>query len=144
MWENFYELIEQRNKRNREGLIEMRVLLEKMIEEDMKKEKESACPAYRELEKKECERMLFSNFGKEELVRKPETEETGKTKRWRAKIGETYFYVGSDAIVYSTKELYGNRNDRYWDVGNYFRTSEEALRYSSELIIMFQERTLDK
>ena len=59
-------------------------------------------------------------------------------------MGETYFYVGSDAVVYSTKELYGNRNDRYWDVGNYFRTSEEALRYSSELIIMFQERTLDK
>lgn len=99
------------------------------------KDKESACPVYRELEEKECESTVFTNM---------ETEETGKTKRWRAKMGETYFYVGSDAVVYSTKELYGNRNDRYWDVGNYFRTSEEALRYSSELIIMFQERTLDK
>nr|DAZ47119.1 MAG TPA: hypothetical protein [Caudoviricetes sp.] len=135
MWEDFYELIAQQDKRNRKGLIEMRVLLEKVIEEDMKKEKESACPAYRESEEKECESTVFTNM---------ETEEIEKNKRWRAKMGETYFYVGSDAVVYSTKELYGNRNDRYWDVGNYFRTSEEALRYSSELIIMFQERTLDK
>ncbi|WP_276789526.1 hypothetical protein [Paraprevotella xylaniphila] len=135
MWEDFYELIAQQDKRDREGLIEMRVLLEKVIEEDMKKEKESACPAYRESEEKECESTVFTNM---------ETEEIEKNKRWRAKMGETYFYVGSDAVVYSTKELYGNRNDRYWDVGNYFRTSEEALRYSSELIIMFQERTLDK
>lgn len=135
MWEDFYELIAQQDKRNREWLIEMRVLLEKVIEEDMKKEKESACPAYRESEEKECESTVFTNM---------ETEEIEKNKRWRAKMGETYFYVGSDAVVYSTKELYGNRNDRYWDVGNYFRTSEEALRYSSELIIMFQERTLDK
>lgn len=135
MWEDSYELLAKQDKRNRKGLIEMRVLLEKVIEEDMKKEKESACPAYRESEEKECESTVFTNM---------ETEEIEKNKRWRAKMGETYFYVGSDAVVYSTKELYGNRNDRYWDVGNYFRTSEEALRYSSELIIMFQERTLDK
>ena len=135
MWEDFYELIAQQDKRDREGLIEMRVLLEKVIEEDMKKEKESACPAYRESEEKECESTVFTNM---------ETEEIEKNKRWMAKTGETYFYVGCAAGVYSTKELYGNRNDRYWDVGNYFRTSEEALRYSSELIIMFQERTLDK
>ena len=104
MWEDFYELIAQQDKRNRKGLIEMRVLLEKVIEEDMKKEKESACPAYRESEEKECESTVFTNM---------ETEEIEKNKRWRAKMGETYFYVGSDAVVYSTKELYGNRNDRY-------------------------------
>ena len=67
MWEDFYELIAQQDKRDREGLIEMRVLLEKVIEEDMKKEKESACPAYRESEEKECESTVFTNMETEEI-----------------------------------------------------------------------------
>ena len=133
MWETFSDLILDQNRRNEDGLKELRTMLIKTTKKVME-DKESACPVYRELEEKECESTVFTNM---------ETEETGQTKRWRAKMGETYFYVGSDAVVYSTKELYGNRNDRYWDVGNYFRTSEEALRYSSELIIMFQERTLE-
>lgn len=137
MWETFSECIVNQNIQNENELKELRKILIKVTKKDME-EKECASPVYRDLEEKECESTVFTKMKTEE------TEETGKTKRWRAKMGETYFYVGSDAVVYSAKELYGNRNDRYWDLGNYFRTSEEALRYSVEFVIMFQERTLEK
>lgn len=51
MLEDSYELLAKQDKRNREGLIEIGVLLEKVTKEDMK-DKESACPIFRALEKK--------------------------------------------------------------------------------------------
>lgn len=136
MWEDFYELIAQQDKRDREGLIEMRVLLEKVIEEDMKKEKESACPAYRESEEKECESTVFTNM---------ETEETGKTKRWRAKRGESYCYVRIPLDEIFLNEENFDKTDNYlWESGNYFRTIDEAQKYADEFKRILKGRTLDK
>jgi len=94
--------------------------------------------------KEKFESQVFRALEKKGLRWNPETEEIEDTKRWRAKMGETYFYVGSDADVYPDEEIYSKRNDRYWELGNYFRTMDEAAKYLREFFIMFKERTLDK
>lgn len=54
------------------------------------------------------------------------TTDSPKPKRWRAEVGETYWFVNNNGVCFGVcdiREKYDN--DRY-DVGNYFRTREEA------------------
>nr|DAZ47074.1 MAG TPA: hypothetical protein [Caudoviricetes sp.] len=100
------------------------------------KDKESACPVYRELEEKECESTVFTNM---------ETEETGKTKRWRAKRGESYCYVRIPLDEIFLNEENFDKTDNYlWESGNYFRTIDEAQKYADEFKRILKGRTLDK
>lgn len=100
------------------------------------KDKESACPVYRELEEKECESTVFTNM---------ETEETGKTKRWRAKRGEYYIsLIIPNEILYLNKEDFNDKGNELWESGNYFRTTDEAKKYVDEFKRILKGRTLDK
>ena len=47
-------------------------------------------------------------------------------KRWRAKSGETYYYIDSEGEVYDDKEQYVHLDDGGFLIGNYFKTREEA------------------
>lgn len=55
-------------------------------------------------------------------------EKYGIPKRWRAERGEKYFSVVSTGGVWYFLEYYGKYdNDRY-DLGNYFKTKEQAQK----------------
>lgn len=131
MLEDSYELLAKQDKRNREGLIEIGVLLEKVTIEDMK-DKESACPIFRALENKG-------------LRWNPETEEIeeAKEQRWRARFCEIYFIIDSDGLVCPSKDAYTKYDNMYWESGNYFRTTDEAKKYADEFKRILKGRTLD-
>lgn len=50
-----------------------------------------------------------------------------KGERWKPEIGEKYFFIygGDHDIIETTWEDYGADKER-WNIGNYFRTQEEA------------------
>lgn len=60
-------------------------------------------------------------------------EKYGIPKRWRAEEGEAYFYID---VYNNIEESVDNRltSDKlHYDIGNYFKTEEEAKRISAEL-----------
>lgn len=63
-------------------------------------------------------------------------EEYGIHKRWRAKQGEIYFFINSNCKIDTTKN-YINDWDKFDDInyelGNYFKTKEEAEKVKEEL-----------
>lgn len=52
----------------------------------------------------------------------------GIRKRWRAEENEEYYYIGSSGIVWSVGELFSDEDNDSYNLGNYFRTEEEAQR----------------
>ena len=63
-------------------------------------------------------------------------EKYGIPKRWRAKQGEIYFFINSNCKIDTTKN-YINDWDKFDDInyelGNYFKTKEEAEKVKEEL-----------
>ena len=63
-------------------------------------------------------------------------EEYGIPKRWRAGQGEIYFFINSNCKIDTTKN-YINDWDKFDDInyelGNYFKTKEEAEKVKAEL-----------
>lgn len=56
---------------------------------------------------------------------------------WRADCGGTYYYVDNDATIENDVEKYSFiDNDRY-DIGNYFKTAEEAKPYLEKFKTLF-------
>lgn len=53
------------------------------------------------------------------------TDDSPKPKRWRAKKGEQYWYISSCEVCMD-RDFRGDYVDKRHDVGNYFRTEEEA------------------
>lgn len=61
-------------------------------------------------------------------------EEIYVIKRWRAKYGEKYWYVGDNGGIYLTTEE-GHKADNYrFGFGNYFKTAGEAYAYRKYLL----------
>lgn len=50
----------------------------------------------------------------------------GIPKRWRAKIGEKYWYISCNFDVRQMKDYYWETDDLMYNIGNYFKTKEEA------------------
>lgn len=61
-------------------------------------------------------------------------EEYGILKRWRAEEGEYYYYISLDLGIIKTKS-YSNDDfeDERYNLGNYFKTEEEAQKVKEEL-----------
>ena len=55
-------------------------------------------------------------------------EKYGTLKRWRAKENEEYYYIGSSGIVWSVGELFSGEDNDNYNLGNYFKTEEEAQK----------------
>nr|DAQ44532.1 MAG TPA: hypothetical protein [Caudoviricetes sp.] len=55
-------------------------------------------------------------------------EKYGIPKRWRAKENEEYYYIGSSGIVWSVGELFSDEDNDNYNLGNYFKTEEEAQK----------------
>lgn len=78
------------------------------------------------------ENYLLSAFEKEKLEKliKAINEKYGVKKRWRAKYDEVYFYIdGYFKVTWGRdfQNIYGNWR---YELGNYFKTEEEALEYA--------------
>lgn len=61
-------------------------------------------------------------------------EEIPEPKRWRGKLGETYWFLSDNGSLYFKTED-NNKIDNYrYRVGNYFKTIEEARIYKKYLL----------
>lgn len=61
-------------------------------------------------------------------------EEIHELKRWRGKLGETYWFLSDNGSLYFKTED-GSKIDNYrYRVGNYFKTIEEARTYKKYLL----------
>lgn len=55
-------------------------------------------------------------------------QEHGIPKRWRAEKNEEYYYIGSGRIAWSVGELFCDEDNENYNLGNYFKTEEEAQK----------------
>lgn len=55
-------------------------------------------------------------------------EKYGIPKRWRAEQKKGYFYIHSNGLVDETMESYKTMDNQRYELGNYFRTEEEAQK----------------
>lgn len=81
---------------------------------------------------------------KKEITFYDMTIEEDKEQRWRAKRGESYYFVGSAFGISSYREKFDSTDNGLWNSGNYFRTADEAQKYADEFRRMLHGRTLDK
>jgi len=49
-----------------------------------------------------------------------------KEVRWRAEEGDWFWYIGSTGFAHDSRDLRMEKSNAHYDVGNYFRTREEA------------------
>lgn len=54
-------------------------------------------------------------------------EKYGIPKRWRADIGDDYYYFNKDLEIICFTEFEDDTDDRLYKLGNYFKTRDEAL-----------------
>ena len=55
-------------------------------------------------------------------------EEYGILKRWRAKKNDEYFFINNCGIILNLEETYSNEDNCNYELGNYFKTDEEAIK----------------
>jgi len=60
-------------------------------------------------------------------------EKYGIPKRWRAKIGDCYYSISQRNLVFCSKEEERMLDTDLYNLGNYFKTEEEAERVILEL-----------
>lgn len=54
------------------------------------------------------------------------TEAPEEPKRWRADMGNTYYYVTPTKKIHESTEIRTLGDKARWECGNYFRTEEDA------------------
>ena len=54
-------------------------------------------------------------------------------KKWRAKIGERYWFVRDDGQIFVAYELDTSVDDYRWRTGNYFKTENDAKKHRNYL-----------
>ena len=55
-------------------------------------------------------------------------EEYGILKRWRAEKNDEYFFINNYGIILNLEETYSNEDNYNYELGNYFKTDEEARK----------------
>ena len=55
-------------------------------------------------------------------------EKYGIPKRWRAQAGNLFYYITSDGDIESDYEDFSDENTDIYNLGNYFKTKEEAQK----------------
>lgn len=62
-----------------------------------------------------------------------------KANRWRAEVGEKYYYLDIYFEVHSFLEEYSNTDTKLYKIGNYFQTKEQAQEVANKLNKYFNE-----
>lgn len=65
-----------------------------------------------------------------------------RKKRWRAEINGIYFHIGENGIVIKDMEFFKADDYRY-EIGNYFRTREQAESVAKEVKEVFEKHKND-
>ena len=65
-----------------------------------------------------------------------------KPKRWRADYNEEYYYI-EDVEVKTFVEKYDEFDYKLYDIGNYFRTQEQAEKVANEIKAIFEKHKND-
>lgn len=73
---------------------------------------------------------IIPNENVEKLKEKVQkiNEEYGIPKRWRVEESEIYFYIGEGGKVKYTYDFFCEDDDGNYEIGNYFKTEEEAQK----------------
>lgn len=73
---------------------------------------------------------LMSEEEKEKLIEivNKINEKYGIPKRWRAQAGNLFYYITSDGDIESDYEDFSDENTDIYNLGNYFKTEEEAQK----------------
>lgn len=78
-----------------------------------------------------------------EIEKKIEELEKQESKvRWRGKQCEKYWYISSCGTVSYTMEMNDDQDNRSYEMGNYFRTEEEAEKVAEKIKIYMQLKDL--
>ena len=76
---------------------------------------------------------LVIDYDKKEIVK----------KRWRGKSGEIYWIVLGDSTLYSANDVRCYSDNLRFDIGNYFRTKEQAEKVAKEIREVFEKHKND-
>ena len=60
-------------------------------------------------------------------------EKYGIPYRWRAEENEVYYFLDGECDIWNTNELKTKSDDNFFELGNYFKTKEEAEKVKIEL-----------
>ena len=82
---------------------------------------------------------LFDALAKEGKRWNAETKQIEDLPRWRAKIGEKYYFVGDCLDVDFNSENSDKFDDSYYAAGNYFKTEEAAERAAEKIRKILKE-----
>ena len=82
---------------------------------------------------------LFDALAKEGKRWNAETKQIENLPRWRAKIGEKYYFVGDCLDVDFNSENSDKFDDSYYAAGNYFKTEEAAERAAEKIRKILKE-----
>lgn len=63
----------------------------------------------------------------------------GIEERWRAERGRGYYYIDSECTAFGTYDYRCNEDNRRYELGNYFRTEEEAEEKAKKLKEFYKE-----
>lgn len=77
-----------------------------------------------------CEQFDFNNY---DYRIKPQPN------RWRAEKDGIYYFVDNDGIVRFTSDKYSKIDNRKYNIGNYFKTKEEAQVIANKFKDLFKE-----
>ena len=74
--------------------------------------------------------FIIENIYIEELKRTVDeyNEKYGIPKRWRAAPHEKFFCIYANGEVSTTQDDYGSYKESFYELGNYFKTEEEAQK----------------
>ena len=64
-------------------------------------------------------------------------------KRWRAERDKTYWFIQSDLTLCNTVDVRCCTDDLRFDIGNYFRTKEQAEKVAKEVREVFEKHKND-
>ena len=82
---------------------------------------------------------LFDALAKKGKRWNPETKQIEDLPRWRAKIGEKYYFISDCLDVDFNSEDSDEYDDSYYAAGNYFKTEEAASRAAEKIRKILKE-----
>lgn len=77
-----------------------------------------------------------------EVIKKKLNKAISKPERWRANIGDYYYYIDWDFEIVSHREAGDDSDDFTYSTGNYFQTIEEAQKYADRIKQLLLNREL--
>ena len=63
-----------------------------------------------------------------------------KLPRWRAERGQIYYHISGLCEVITGYDDYLGYDNNHYELGNYFKTKEEAEKFCSKMIKLFEDR----